>query len=249
MKAVAEMSADLVTAHDITAASAAYTPAPNMKSGENLWRDPRASNLLQALRVARPDAIRQRAIDEARQQIAGFDANQILVVVKRSVLEAVLQQQLGKLPHVRVDHVDFGVQSLRLAGAIFAEFPLAGQVSLPVDVEISPSVHDQTLVLRPVVRFLMLGQFVIPNSFNVADAIRDFGLKLTSIVTNNEAGFVEVALPVDLTPSLNVDLSTISAPGLSIDSGKYSVPLELHPAILVKPDSLWILVNVKTPGS
>jgi hypothetical protein len=249
MKAVAEMSTNLLTAHDMTASSAAYTPATNVTSGETLWKDQRASGLLQELQVASPDAIRQLAINEAQQQIAGFDKNQLLVVIKRSLIEKVLKTELAKLPHVKLSNVDFGVQSIRLAGSIFADFPLAGQLSLPVDLEISPSVHDQTLVLRPIVRFLMLGQFVIPKSFNVADAIKAFQLKLTSIVKGNEAGFVEIALPVDLAPRLDIDLSTISAPGLSIENGKYTVPLDLRPAFLVNQDSLWILVNVKFPGS
>ena len=232
--------------NNLRAAASTYSPSTGATDRASAWKLPDLAGLLKELRVASPDEIRQASLTETASQLKDVGENLLFVSIKRSLLERLLQKNVADIKAIKNPRIYFGIQSIGIAANISTEIPgIKVPLSIPVDVEVSPSVDQDHLVLRPVMRFLMLGKFNLPSSFRVEDILSLLRDKIGSLSEAKDAGFVEVVLPIDLTPKIPVDLSTMSDGNLKVSNGKYTVPVEFKPSILLNPDSLWLLIDAR----
>lgn len=243
----ADWSLTQVLVRNLAADSIRFTPSVQAAAGNEAWNVPALKGLFTGLQWSDPEQVHALAIKEAQDSLATLGGELAFASIRRSLVEQIVQLQLKSLKQLALTRVTFGLQSIAVGAELQTTVPFVSQsIKFPIDVELTVGVRGSALVLRPVIRMVMLGSFSIPQPATLSAVLATLKDKIGSILDHGEAGLVEIVVPVDLKPAIDVDLSRLSAGDLTITSSKYTLPVELRPTVLISQDTMWILSEAVT---
>lgn len=218
-----------------------FVPAPRTDSETAAWQDSGLAQLLTSLGLADPERVREKAIDEAAQKLAGVGRGRVFLSVRRTLLETLLAKHLESTSVLSAPSLTFAPQSIALRAEISSPSPFGGEERLtwPIGGEVTVGIKDSALVLRPVARMLLLGRFEVSAPLRLEDLLPQLRDNVLALLQGS-GQFLELTFPVNLNPAVDFDLGALSGGALTVTSKPYRVGLALDPAILIRPEAIWI---------